>query len=514
MINSYIADPHQKKLLKKWAPILESGKKIASESTKVMLAQVLENTRNFYKTQSMLNEAGIARNQVLGADAVVDRAGNSAGFMKGDASVPYAGSDYGDYYLPNVVIPMLRRIMPDLIANDLVGVQPLHGPVGYALAYRPVYGRNGIAGEGSLDIAGREIGYAPTDPRFTGAQLTGDAAYEAQNAELTAMWNAYAGQDNGAWYNGVGQDTGKAEYANLWGKNPYHGGFGNEDGTYPTVSFGLVKSAVEAKTRKLAAHWSPELAEDMQAMHGIDVEKEMVNTLTYEVGAEIDRQIITEMVKAAITGGSTSEWTPISADGLDQMGRLATLLTQITVEAQQIAIRTRRGNANFVVTTPRICALLQQLSMNKYTSFKNTDAIPTVPDTGVGALAKVGLINDDQQLLVRDSYASSGSLDYVLMGYKGKQAGDSGIIYCPYIPLQLSKVLQPGTFTPSIGARTRYGIMSNPWDAKNFYHFMKISGTSAGYEWNGSRHFIAEPSPVVLKPQQGNPYAQTVNVQA
>lgn len=93
-------------------------------------------------------------------------------------------------------------------------------------------------------------------------------------------------------------------------------------------------------------------------MHGIDVEREMVNTLTYEVGAEIDRQIITEMVKAAITGGSTSEWSPISADGLDQMGRLATLLTQITVEAQQIAIRTRRGNANFVVTTPRVCALL------------------------------------------------------------------------------------------------------------------------------------------------------------
>lgn len=94
-------------------------------------------------------------------------------------------------------------------------------------------------------------------------------------------------------------------------------------------------------------------------MHGIDVEKEMVNTLTYEVGAEIDRQIVTEMVKAAITGNSIGEWNPAHADGLDQMGRLATLLTQITVEANQIAVKTRRGNANFVVTTPRICALLQ-----------------------------------------------------------------------------------------------------------------------------------------------------------
>lgn len=273
-----------------------------------------------------------------------------------------------------------------------------------------------------------------------------------------------------------------------------------------------MKSAVEAKTRKLAAHWSPELAEDMQAMHGIDVEREMVNTLTYEVGAEIDRQIITEMVKAAITGNSTSEWSPVSADGLDQMGRLATLLTQITVEAQQIAIRTRRGNANFVVTTPRVTALLQQMSINKYTSFKNTDAIPTVPDTGVGALAKVGLINDDSMLLVRDSYASNGAADYALLGYRGKQAGDSGIIYCPYIPLQLSKVLQPGSFTPSVGARTRYGVMSNPWDAKNFYHFMKISGTYSKYTWNENRFFIQEPSKINLN--KDNQFTKTVPEQA
>ena len=227
-----------------------------------------------------------------------------------------------------------------------------------------------------------EIGFNPTDTRWTGsAELTANPPSGDAGNEASSAWAAYAGNGVGKWL-GEGQNVGDAEYA-LLGK------------TYPTVSFGLVKSAVEAKTRKLAAHWSPELAEDMQAMHGIDVEKEMVNTLTYEVGAEIDRQIITEMVKAAITGNSIGEWSPKNADGLDQMGRLATLLTQITVEANQIAVKTRRGNANFVVTTPRICALLQQLSMNKFTSFKTTDAIPTTPDTGVGALAKVGLVNDD-----------------------------------------------------------------------------------------------------------------------
>lgn len=491
MNSALIADPHQRKLLKKWGAILESGKKIQNESTKIALAQVLENTRNYYKMTGMLNEAGIYNNSIDQARAVGSKGSGFGpegtpgnGVLTGKNPYPYApGSTYGDYYLPNVVMPMLRRIMPDLIANDLVAVQPLNGPVGYALAYRPIYNKNGILGKGTLEQDG-EIGYYPTDTRYTG--ITADTQIDDK---LTAYWNAYAGNDQGAWA-GVGAPLGpKSEFANLY------------DGTYPTVSFGLVKSAVEAKTRKLAAHWSPELAEDMQAMHGIDVEKEMVNTLTYEVGAEIDRQIITEMVKAAITGGSVCEWTPLSADGLDQMGRLATLLTQITVEAQQIAIRTRRGAANFVVTTPRVCALLQQMSMNKYTSFKTTSDVPTTPDSGVGALSKIGYINDDSQLLVRDSYAAQGLADYVLMGYKGKQAGDSGIIYMPYIPLQLSKVLQPGSFTPSIGARTRYGIMSNPWDAKNFYCFMRISGVTSGYDWaHGQRQFIAPTSKIGGRP--------------
>lgn len=491
MNNSLLTDPHQRKLLKKWSAILESGKPIESESTKIALAQVLENTRNFYKMTGQLNETGVAQQNVVGP--------KGDGYLNGPYGYDNAGK--GDFYLPNVVMPMLRRIMPDLIANELVGVQPLNGPVGYALAYRPVYGGKGGIGTSNSITSTAEIGYAPTDTRFTGAgdklakgTLSADGQYGV-NGDVTGndYWKAYGGN---IWL-GTGADLGaESEFADL------------TKGEYPTVSFQLVKNAVEAKTRKLAAHWSPELAEDMQAMHGIDVEREMVNTLTYEVGAEIDRQIITEMVKAAIIGGSTSTWTPVSADGLDQMGRLATLLTQITVESNQIAIRTRRGNANFVVTTPRVCALLQQLSMNKFTSFKTSAAMPTVPDTGVGALAKVGLINDDSMLLIRDSYVQADN-DYVLMGYKGKQAGDSGIIYCPYIMLQLSKVMQPGSFTPSVGCRTRYGLMANPWDAKNFYAFMKISDLGSGantYNWQSERRFIAEPSKLpsaTLMPQYG-----------
>lgn len=122
--------------------------------------------------------------------------------------------------------------------------------------------------------------------------------------------------------------------------------------------------------------------------------------------------------------------------------------------------------------------------MNKYTSFKQTEGVPSTPDTGIGALTKVGLINDDSQLLVRDAYAANNNADYILLGYKGKQPGDSGIIYMPYIPLQLSKVMQPFTFTPSIGARTRYGLMSSPWDAARYYAFIKVTGLW-DQEYNG-----------------------------
>jgi hypothetical protein len=426
----------------------------------------------------MVNEAGLTQAGIVGDHTV------GGGILNG-TGVP---GDGHDFYLQNIVMPMLRRIMPDLMANELVGVQPMNGPIGFALAFRPKYGDLGGIGGKVTANAGKEIGYFPTDTRWTGLSANLSGVTGTKPVDTTGdYWKAYAGSTGDQWL-GTGADLGvDSEYATI-----------NE--TLPNITFGLVKREVVAKTRKLAANWSPELAEDMQAMHGIDVEREMINTLTYEVGAEIDRQIVTEMVKAAIIGGATSDWTPVSADGLDQMGRLATLLTQITIEANQIAIRTKRGNANFAVTTPRICALLQQLSMNKFTSFKTSAAIPTVPDTGVGALAKVGLINDDSMLLVRDSYVQ-GSNDYVLMGYKGKQAGDSGIIYCPYIPLQLSKILQPGSFTPSVACRTRYGVMSNPWDAKNYYAFMKISGVGNGesYNWNSTgRTFISKPSDIVL----------------
>jgi len=555
-----LTNVHQKKLIKKWAPMLNEGKKIESEYTRAALAQVLENTANDFAKRGLLKEAydvqvtgdgavPTSHSKVLGTGA----GKQGTGYLHGQVGYDNAGN-YGDFMIPNMVMPILRRVFPDLIAHELVGVQAMNGPVGFAMALRAKYNYNGIVGDGGLP-EWREIGgWMPPDTRYTGwdhqaltsfGELTGDLtaghgpytpAITAGNAlpgdgkagtfgthDLTAgvpeyakgnvepfgpyagagtelsvdgegkpvatlpvtkesLWEAYAGTgkfNNNGRYAGFGADViPQTEFASL------------QDGTYPTVGLDFIKQTVEAKTRKLGAQWSPELAEDVQAMHGIDVEAEMVNIISYEIGGEIDRQILTAMVKAAITGGSVSVWNPAFADGLDQMGRLATLLTKITVEAQQISFRTRRGNANFVVTSPRVTGLLQQMSMNKFVSIQNSGTIPSVPQSGVGSLQKQGYINDGAQLLVRDAYAQG---DYVVMGYKGTHPGDSGIIYCPYIPLQMSKAMRPDTFTPTLGCRTRYGLMDNPWDARLFYHFIKIAGLNAGdvYYWNGARQFIA-----------------------
>ena len=450
-------------LLEKWGPMLKAGDAIESDSAKLALAKVFENTYKEFKNHGLLTEAGMTPEH---GDVVSDRLGNvnirkngNKGVMTGKLGYKNTGKgDYGDFYMPNLIMPMLRRIFPTLIANELVGVQPLNAPLGYALAYRAKYGKHGGLGDGTMKNPG-EIGFNPVDTRWTGTTLTEDTyppsalTGDWQDSKPSALtgdmgddtgrrynsaWEAYVGKGateaNYKQWTGAGADLGEAsEYASF------------SQGTYPTVGFDLIKQAVEAKTRKLGAAWSPELAEDMENMHGLDVEAEMINIISYELGAEIDRQIVTEMVRAAITGGSVSVWSPAMADGLDQMGRLSTLLTQITIEANQIALKTRRGSANFVVTSPRVCALLEQLSLNKFVSIQNSKNIPSVPDSGVGAITKTGMINDGQQLLVRDAYAPG---EYVLMGYKGSHPADSGIVYCPYIPVQLSKVLNPDTLTP------------------------------------------------------------------
>lgn len=512
-------------LITKWKPLLTIGGNIKSSSVKGNLARVLENTSaELKRTNSFLTE----------------HTGSPTGF--GMASGP-TNAGLG---LPKMVLPVLRRIFPDLMCHELVGVQAMNAPIGFVLALRArLNGGNGWVGTGG-NPSENEIGFGPIDSSYTGTfdnDSRSDDTYAGtfpsafgpvstgatMNGPITATNISATGANHPGLYGGqneenwtgisgtaVGDDSRNykdefvqgqdgaqisagsprtaqhaADVTDQGGYRPARFdptnrvlGVGAPNtaavqfadivhGTYPTVNFGLERKEVVAKTRKLGAHWSPELVEDMDVMLNIDVETELVNILSYEIGAEIDRQILTEMIKLATINGIDA----INADaiqGWDQTSRVIALLSKVNQIANSIAISTRRGAGNFVIASPKICSLLTMLGVAKYTA--SGESMPAVPASAVGALQKVGLINDGQQLLIRDTFAQ---IDYFLVGYKGTHPGDAGIIYAPYIPVQLSKIMRPDTFTPQLGARTRYGLVANPLDGAMYYKLVVVQNVDS-----------------------------------
>ena len=452
---------YQEKVLEKWTPVLEAEglAKISSEQIKLSTALVLENTqREFDK----INES--YGNQAIGMGA---QAGSYSTGLPNGAGQLGSTFDYGsnDARMPTIVIPTARRIFPELIAHNTVGVQPMYGPVGFAFAFRARYGADGKGSSGAAQ--GTELGYNLIDSAFTGA---------SGNAGTGTYWQAFAGTGAGPLgtntYNqdGQGATLTQSEWWNI-----------GED--MPMAKFSMEKAIVEAKSRKLAAHWSLELAEDMMNMHGVDVDAEMVNIISYEIQAEIDRQLLTEMVKAAITQGTVSTWSPVSADGRNQLERIGTFYTQLLQKSNEIAITSRRGPATFAFASPNVCAILERLQDFVLDKGGNSSL-----DTNTVGISKVGTLRNGSITLYRDTFAAG---NYCLLGYKGPTPYDAGIIYTPYIPVQLLRALGQENFTPRIGVRTRYGILSNLFGAGNYYHFIAVNGlTNSVLEASGNRVFL------------------------
>ena len=497
---------YQKKLLKRWAPVLEKGAPIESVEKKLVMAQVLENTRKEFSKAKLFTEAG-----PTSVGKTID--------MRPDAyNQPVNGNGVltaNDYILPNVVMPMLRRIFPTLMAHELVGVQAMTGPVGYVMALRAVAANPERVGL-PTDY---EFGYG-IDGRANQSRFTGQVDFPADaSAPDSTKQNFFAkgdpalndiaiflnGPQNGS-HSGIGVATGKGEgfatgggyaqgFAGGTGPAGQNGAdldpsFGHwRNNTYPSATIKFTKRLVAAETRKLGSEWTPEDAEDLEAMQGIDIETEMTNLISYQIGAEIDQQIKESMIRAA--WNDTAKVLDVSKlDGLDQMGRIAAMLTFVTKEANEISIATRRGAGNFVLASTTICSCLQQLGTSKLVSDGKT--MPSVPASAIGAMTKEGLINDGRQLLVRDTN-TYGS--YALIGYKGTHAGDTGIIYCPYVPVTLYKAIKPENGLSVIGARTRYGLVDNPFDAKHFYRLIKFTGFETGYSLgNDERTFFGAVS--------------------
>ena len=469
----HISKDYAEQLVEKWSPVLDfkSDKvaEITNETTRLNTAILLENQEKW-----CLNEAGnsAATGGVFGTHEP------TAGAFSGDR---YAA---GDARLPKVLIPMIRRTFPELITNEIVGVQPMTGPVGLAFAMRYKYedsalgyptndgdGNNGAGSIAANSSGGKELGYNYLNTAFTGAS-------SAELSGLAGVW------DKTAEDNGIGALISSFELSSK----------------IPQITVSFEKTAVEALTRRLAAKWSVELEQDLKNMNGIDIDAELTNAMSYEIQAEIDREMIARMIQVCLNAGAGvgySFWSAISADGRWSGERARDFYNRLVVEANRVAIRNRRGAANFIIATPRICAILETLP--NFTWMPVNGSVNTQP---VG-IAKVGSVGGRFQIyrdtrteaqLNNKGYASnkdypngmyaqqrSNPVDYALLGYKGTEYYDSGIVYCPYIPVMVQRTIGPNDFSPRVGLLTRYGVVDHIFGASLYYHLVICQGLGQSF---------------------------------
>ena len=482
---AYIDQDRAAALLEKWTPVLDySSDNVAAiedDHTRLNTAMLLENQEAW-----CLNEAN---NVSGGTGSVLSNGGNNIGQYGNQIPNSYTQGDTyatGDYRLPKILIPMIRRTFPELITNEIVGVQPMSGPVGLAFALRYKYDtdalgngidgipqstatENATAGSGikkgnvAGGIDGKELGYQMLDTRFTGTS----------SGQLSGLG---AGTD----FPFVDQDGGVARLlANF-----------ELTGKIPQVLVSFEKTAVEAGTRRLAARWYVELEQDLKNMNGIDIDTELTNAMSYELQAEIDREMLMRMIQVALdngTGNGYSVWAPQSADGRWLVERNRDFYQRLIIQANRIAIRNRRGAANFVVATPRAAAILEMLPEFQWVPVQgnvNTQPVGVAKVGNLGGRFNVyrdtrteaqfeqnaGYISQPDQGTYIPTAARTTRVEYTLLGYKGPEFYDTGIIYCPYIPVMVQRTIGPNDFSPRVGLLTRYGVVDNIFGANLYYH--------------------------------------------
>jgi hypothetical protein len=453
-------------LLEKWAPVLDyksdSCKEIRDEHTRLNTAVLLENQEQWCMESSVAGQGG-----AFGANAGGQY--NPPGSINSTDS--YAA---GDARLPKILIPMIRRTFPELISNEIVGVQPMSGPVGLAFALRYKYDTTGL-GTGGIDggtnanphytvgnANGRELGYQYIDSRFTGTS--------SERLSGGADWT-FADQDKG-----VAEILKNFEIQN----------------NIPQINVSFEKTAVEAGTRRLGARWSVELEQDLKNMNGIDIDAEITNAMSYEIQAEIDREMIMRMVQAALGAGygpGYSVWSPASADGRWLVERNRDFYQKLIIEANRIAVRNRRGAANFIVATPRVCAILEMLPEFQWVPVQGDVSTQPVGIAKIGSVGGRFSVYRDTRTEAQNStlYGDQGytgqtaGVEYALLGYKGPEFYDTGIIYCPYIPIMVQRTIGPNDFAPRVGLLTRYGVVDNIFGANLYYHVVIVSGLGTAF---------------------------------
>lgn len=402
----------RKALVQKWAPVLEheSLDKITDSYRKEVTAVLLENQqRELQKASQILNE---------------DAPANSVG------SFPDSG---GVAKFDPVLISLVRRAMPKLIAFDVCGVQPMTQPTGLIFAMKSKYSAQN----------GAEALYNEANTEFSGKDGAGSqAAYDFADGATNVI--------------GRGFSTAEGEALGTGGANP----------DFNQMAFSIEKVAVEAKTRKLKAEYSLELAQDMRAIHGIDAEAELSNILSAEILAEINREVIRTIYQTAkvgaVAGTTATAGTfdlDVDANGRWSVEKFKGLMFQIEREANVIGQETRRGRGNFIICSADVASALQMAGVLDYApALQNSLTVDDISTTFAGVL------NGKYKVYI-DPYTGNGGANpqFFVMGYKGASATDAGLFYAPYVPLQMMRAVDPNSFQPKIAFQTRYGMVANPF---------------------------------------------------
>ena len=455
-------------LQKKWQPLLEAEgiDKIQDTHRKAVTAQLLENQERFLKEERAFLTEAPPTTSLGGGGASAGTPGFSGGST--DAG-PVAGFD-------PVLISLIRRAMPNLVAYDLAGVQPMNGPTGLIFAMRTRYDNQ----------SGTEAFF--NEP---------DSAFSAQDDNTSLAQGDYAlntvdgGTDVG--FGTTAQSGTNPSILNGGAANAYNTGQGFKtqdsealgDGAandFREMAFSIEKVSVTAKSRALKAEYSLELAQDLKAIHGLDAEAELANILSTEILAEINREIIRTIYKVAEAGAQTNTATAGAFDlDTDSNGRWMVekfkgLIFQLERDANAIAQRTRRGKGNIILCSADVASALTAAGQLDYTPALSSNL--QVDDTGN---TFAGTLNGRYRVYI-DPFAANLSADqYYVMGYKGSNPYDAGLFYCPYVPLQMVRAVGQDTFQPKIGFKTRYGMVANPFAEGTDQGLGRITASSNRY---------------------------------
>jgi len=456
---------HSEHLQEKWAPLLDYQglDPIRDSHRRAVTAVLLENQEKFLREESAFNTGGITNLMEAPTNATgsYGAAGASAHGFSGGAAAggPTAGFD-------PVLISLIRRSMPNLVAYDLAGVQPMSGPTGLIFAMRSRY----------TNQSGSETFYDEVDTGFSGNNSAFDATggfsdvaagmgTTTQKGSNPSVLNPVSSATTSAYNVGQGMRTNDAEAL----------GDGVDGDHFNQMAFSIEKVTVTAKSRALKAEYSLELAQDLKAIHGLNAEAELANILSTEILAEINREVIRTIYKVAEQGAAQNVATPgifdldIDSNGRWSVEKFKGLLFQIERDANAIAQRTRRGKGNIIMCSADVASALTMAGVLDYTPALNANL--TVDDTGntfAGTLMGKFRVYIDPYASNLTSGNETPGNQYYVVGYKGSSPYDAGLFYCPYVPLQMVRAVGENSFQPKIGFKTRYGLVANPFaEGKN-----------------------------------------------